>query len=39
MKISGYFTRSLKKDQNDHFIYKDYSDHSYIIIDFNNQKR
>ena len=40
MKSSGYFTKNLKKDQQDHFyqqkLRKDYSDHSYIIIDFIN---
>ena len=38
-KLVDISRESLKKDQNDHFIYKDYSDHSYIIVDFNNQKR
>ena len=42
MKSGGYFTRNLKKPQYDHFyqqnLRKDYSHHSYIIIDFTNQK-
>ena len=44
--ISNQFTyislQKLKEDQYDHFyqqnLRRDYSDNSYIIIDFNNQK-